>query len=114
MGCNSSKESAPPKSKRGRLYGSDTLPSTGRYLSNPAPNKHVTFASSTKDDTHGSAKDNTRDSEEVARPKETFEAYARRGVIRESALLPEGIESRRTEHLAHKKWVGGFEKYTQE
>lgn len=118
MGCTASKQSAPHESKRARLYGSNTLPPTERYISHPAPSdlapKHVTFASSTKDDKRGSANDATRGSDEVARPKETFEAYARRGVIREYALLPEGIESRRTENLKHKKRVGGFEKYTQE
>ena len=106
MGCTSSKESTPHKPKREVLYGSNTPLPSERYFSEPAPQKHVRFASSTKNDTPGS--------DEAARPKETFEAYARRGLIRESALLPEGIESRRNEYLSHKKRVGGLEKYTQE
>lgn len=105
MGCTSSKESTPHKPKREMLYGSNTNNPTERYLSEPAP-KHVRFASSTKNATSGS--------EEAARPKETFQAYARRGLIRESALLPEEFPSRRTEHLSHKKRVGGFEKYNLE
>lgn len=105
MGCTSSKESTPNKSKRAKLYGSNTNLPTERYLSDATP-KHVKFASSTDNGTHGSG--------ETARPTETFEAYARRGVIRQSALLPEGVGSKRTENLAHKKRVGGYEKYTRE
>ena len=44
----------------------------------------------------------------------TFEAYARHGVIRQSALFPEGVESNRTKQNSQKKRVGGFEKYTRE
>ena len=110
MGCTSSKESTPQKPKREILYGSNTNNPTERYLSEPAPKdsapKHVRFDSS--------AKKGPRSSDEAARPKETFEAYARRGVFRESALLPEGTRSRRTEHLSHKKRVGGWEKYALE
>lgn len=106
MGCASSKESTSGKSKRDILYGSDTELPDQRYLSDPPPRKHVRFDSSTKG--------GTRDSGEAARPKETFEAYASRGVIRQSALLPEEVQSERSEHLSQKQRVGGYEKYTQE
>ena len=105
MGCTSSKESAPDNSKRAKLYGSDTSAPTERYLLDP-PRKHVTFEVRSNDDTHGSG--------EAARPKETFEAYARRGGIRKSALCPDGKGSRFTESLEQKKRVGGYEKYTRE
>ena len=105
MGCTSSKESAPRKSKRDKLYGSDSSNPTERYLSDLPP-KHVTFKVPSKDE--------TRKSGEAARPKETFEAYASRGVISQSALSPEGKGSRFTESLEHKKRVGGYEKYTRE
>lgn len=107
MGCTSSKESAPSKPKREKLYGSDTQLPDQRYLSDP-PAKHVTFTDSSK------SKDGKRGSAEAARPKETFEAYAQRGVISQSAIAPEGAESKETRHLEQKKRVGGFEKYTQE
>ena len=103
MGCTSSKESAPRKSKRDKLYGSDTNLPTDRYLSDPAP-KHVTFENPSNNGKPRAG--------EPARPKETFEDYARRGVIRQSALNP--VESKKTAHLSHKKRVGGYEKYTQE
>ena len=47
-------------------------------------------------------------------PPHTFDAYARRGIIRASALFPEGVESRRTKQNPQKKRVGGYEKYTRE
>ncbi|KAF6217758.1 hypothetical protein HO133_006585 [Letharia lupina] len=105
MGCTSSKESAPRKSKRVKLYGSDTQLPDQRYLSDPLPN-HVVSENSSIHDTRGSG--------EAARPKETFEAYVQRGVIRQSALAFEGAESKRAKHLSQKKRVGGYEKYTQE
>lgn len=105
MGCTSSKESAPRKPKRDRLYGSDSSDPTERYLSDP-PSRKVTLEVPSNDETRGSG--------EAARPKETFEAYARRGVISQSALHPEGKESRFTESLENKKRVGGYEKYTRE
>lgn len=108
MGCAGSKESAPSNPKRDILYGSDIEHPDQRYLSDP-PHKHVQFDSSTKGGIGG-----TRSSGEAARPKETFEAYAHRGVIRKSALLPEAVQSKRSEHISQKKRVGGYEKYTQE
>ena len=105
MGCTSSKESAPPKSDRGVLYGSDTSLPNQRYLSCP-PRKLAASDKITNVDKQGSA--------EAPRPKETFEAYARRGLIRQSALLPETTPSKRNEHLMRKKRVGGYEKYMRE
>ena len=125
MGCASSKESAPPKSKRAILYGSDTNPSSQRYLSDPAP-KHVKFASSTNFGKPHSTKaampketietyprhGGTRKAE--AQPKETFEAYAERGLIRQSALLPEGVQSARTQRRPQVKSPRGYQKYMAE
>ena len=125
MGCTSSKESGPHESKRAVLYGSDTNLPNQRYLSDP-PQKHVKFDSSTF--THKSVSGKAvgfkeartkavmpRETPgETARPKETFEAYARRGVIRQSALLPEGAQSARTKDYSQKKRVGGYQKYMQE
>ncbi len=105
MGCTSSKESGPRKSRRDKLYGSDSSDPKERYLSDP-PSKHVTLEVPSHGETRGSG--------EAARPRETFEAYARRGVISQSALRPEGKESRFTESLENKKRVGGYEKYTRE
>lgn len=107
MGCTSSKETTPRKSKRDMLYGSNTSLPTQRYLSDPhPPRKPVASKSSRKDDTRGSG--------EAARPKETFEAYASRGVISQSALVPEATGSKGKEHLSQKKRVGGYAKYTHE
>lgn len=83
MGCTSSKESAPHKSKRATTYGSDTNMPNERYLSDAprtqaAPDRVVDI--------------DKRGSEEAARPKETFDSYARRGVIRESALRPGDVQ----------------------
>lgn len=87
MGCTSSIESAPGKSNRVILYGSDTNLPNQRYLADPLP-KHTTSESSSNNGTSGSG--------QAARPTETFEAYARRGIIRQSALLPERVKSKRT------------------
>ena len=105
MGCTSSKESAPRKPKRAILYGSNTSLPRERYLADPIPKTEAPKTS----DTSG-----TRGSDEAARPKETFEAYAQRGVIRQSALFPEETPSKRTQQLSQKKRVGGYEKYTRE
>ena len=105
MGCTSSKESAPRKPKRAVLYGSNTSLPRERYLADPIPK---TEAPKTSDNS------GTRGSDETARPKETFDAYARRGVIRQSALFPEEIPSKRAQQLSQKKRVGGYEKYTRE
>ena len=106
MGCASSKVSSPPKAaKRQRLYGSDTHRPNQRYLSEPS-RKHVTFDVPSHPRTRGKV--------EAARPKETFAAYAQRGLIRQSALLPEGTPSKRTDRMANKKRVGALEKYTHE
>ena len=104
MGCMLSKESASSKPKRAILYGSDTSPPNQRYLSDP-PRKNTASNSSTKVEERGSG--------EAARPKETFEAYARRGIIRQSALTPEDLQPGRKKHLSQKR-VGGYEKYTRE
>ena len=95
MGCNSSKESAPHNSKRAVLYGSNSTLPTQRYLADPPRRKPVASKGSSNDDTHGSG--------EAARPNETFDAYARRGIIGESALGPEATESKGKEHLSRKK-----------
>ena len=151
MGCASSKESAPPKSKRARLYGSDTNLPTQRYLSDPAP-RHIKFASGTNFKKHSAGKaDKDKSSVEMyphrdgskneARPKETkaagpktsgevysrrdrskhqtqpqetFEAYARRGIIRQSALFPESVQSARNEPLSQKARIGRYHKYMNE
>ena len=125
MGCTPSKESTPRKSKRAILYGSDTNPSSQRYLSDPAP-KHVKFASSTNfgKPRLGKAampketidayprRGGTKRAE--AQPKETFEAYAQRGLIRQSALLPEGVQSARTQRRPQMKSARGYQKYMAE
>ena len=49
-----------------------------------------------------------------AQRKETFEAYAQRGLIRQSALLPEGVQSARTQYRPKKKSVRGYQKYMAE
>ena len=85
MGCTASKDSSSGKPKREILYGSNTELPDQRYLSDPPPRKHVTFDSPVKG--------GTRDSGEAARSEETFEAYANRGVISKSALLPEEKKS---------------------
>ena len=125
MGCTSSKESAPRKSKSGVPYGSDANPSNQRYVSDPAP-KHVRFASSTNFGKPRSGKvAMPKETIEVyprrgglrkaeAEPKETFEAYAQRGLIRQSALLPEGVQSARTQHRPQKKSARGYQKYMAE
>ena len=125
MGCTSSKESAPSKSERGVPYGSDTNPSTQRHVSDPA-SKHVRFASSTNFGKPRSGKaampketieayprrGGTRKVE--AQPKETFEAYAQRGLIRQSALLPEDVQSARTQYRPQKNSPRGYQKYMAE
>ena len=111
MGCTSSKESGPRKPKRAVLYGSNTSLPRERYLADPAP-KTVALPKTAAP--MSSANNDTRGSGEAARPKETFEAYARRGVIRQSALFPEETPSKRTQQLSQKKRVGGYEKYTRE
>ena len=125
MGCTSSKESAPHKSKRAILYGSDTKLPNQRYLSDP-PRQHIKFDSPTSSQERRSGKaakpkETTRKPvgpkvtpAEAARPKETFEAYAQRGVIRASALLPEGAPSARTKRSPQTKRVGGYQKYMHE
>ena len=125
MGCTSSKESAPHKSKRAVLYGSDTNPSNDRYISYPAP-KHVRFTSSTNfgKPRSGKAAIAKETIEAYPRrsgltkaepwPKETFEAYAQRGLIRQSALLPEGVQSARTQYRPQKKSTRGYQKYMAE
>ena len=105
MGCTSSKESAPRKPKRAVLYGSNTNLPRERYLADLVP-KTAAPTSSANNDTPGSG--------EAARPKETFDAYAKRGVIRQSALFPEEAPSKRAQQLSQKKRVGGYEKYTRE
>ncbi|KAL9136305.1 MAG: hypothetical protein Q9175_002494 [Cornicularia normoerica] len=104
MGCTPSKESAPGKSNRAILYGSDTNLPNQRYLADPLP-KHTTSESSSNNGTSGSGQAATSESSsnngtsgsgQAARPTETFEAYARRGLIRQSALLPERVQSKRT------------------
>lgn len=108
MGCTASKEEAPRKSQRDILYGSDTNLPSQRYLPDPS-RQHTSPKSSSNNGTRGSG--------EAARPKETFEAYARRGLIRESALLPKGVQTGRTgrtPNLSQKKRVGRYEKYTRE
>ena len=85
MGSISSKVSAPgKKAKRDVLYGSDTRRPSQRYLADP-PHKHTTA--------ERQRNCNTCAADKAARPKETFEAYARRGVIRQSALVVEGTPS---------------------
>ena len=125
MGCTSSKESVPRKSKRAVLYGSDAKAASQRYLSDPAP-KHVKFASSTNFGKPRSGKaampketieaypgsGGARKAE--AQPKETFEAYAERGLIRQSALLPEGVQSARTQRRPQMKSARGYQKYMAE
>ena len=105
MGCTSSKESGPRKPKRAVLYGSNTSVPSERYLADPIPKT---------EEPASSANNGTRGSDEAARPKETFDAYARRGVIRQSALFPEDTPSKRAQQLSQKKRVGGYEKYTRE
>ena len=104
MGCTSSKESVPRNSEHAVLYGSDTSLPNQRHFSCP-PRKPAASDNKKKVEKQVSGK--------APRPKETFEAYARRGVIRQSALLPE-TQPRRNEHLVRKKRVGGYEKYMRE
>ena len=104
MGCTASKESSSPGKKRAILYGSDTHIPTQRYLLDPNPPSKQA----------ASGRSNVFGSGEAARSKETFDSYAQRGVIRGSVLLPESVKSKRTEQLANKKRVGGYEKYTRE
>ena len=125
MGCTPSKESAPYKSKRAVLYGSNTNPSNQRYTSDPAP-KHIRFANSTNFGKPRSGKTampketfeayprHGGPTKAEAQPKETFQAYAQRGLIRQSALLPEGVQSARTQHRSQKRSVRGYQKYMAE
>lgn len=125
MGCTSSKESAPQESKRAILYGSDTKLPHQRYLAD-APREHIKLDGSTSSRERRSGKEaQTKEivrkpvgskvtTAETARPKETFEAYAQRGVIRASALLPEGAPSGRTKRSPQTKRVGGYQKYMNE
>ena len=125
MGCTSSKESAPHTSKHAVLYGSNTYHPNQRYLSDPVP-KHIKFASSTNfgKPRSGKAAMPKKACEEYPyrggpgkaepRPKETFEAYAQRGLIRQSALLPEGVQSARTRHRPQKRSARGYQKYMAE
>ncbi len=98
MGCTSSKESAPGKPNSHSLPKKRSLSDTPRQGAVSNRPRDV----------------NKRGLGDTARPKETFEAYASRGVIRQSALFPEETPSKRTENLANKKRVGGYEKYTRE
>ena len=125
MGCTSSKESAPRKSKHAVPNGSDINPSNRPYVLDPAP-KHIRFASSTNfGKPHSGKSAMPKETMEAyplrggprkaeAQPKETFEAYAQRGLIRQSALLPEGVQSARTQRRPQKKSSRGYQKYMAE
>ena len=106
MGCASSKVS-----KREILYGSDTPLPTQRYLSDPAA-RHVKFETPSRTGKRPSRSAGKPKPVQAARPTETFEAYAKRGIIRQSAIFPEGVKSKRTENRNHRKRLGGIEAYT--